>query len=310
MSKLISILTPCFNEGGNVEELYTRILQSIEPLKQYDFEIIFIDNASVDGTMDILRVLAAKDSRVKIIANLRNFGHLRSPYWGMMQTRGEATIAMSSDLQDPPELIPSFLAEWEKGWKLVLATKPVSYTNPLIHSIRRVYYKLLDAIAEVPLVRDATGFGLYDKAVLDNIRSIADPYPYLRGMICEFGYPIKTLPFEQSRRKSGISKNNFYILFDLAMLGIVSHSILPLRLATFFGLGFGLLSFLIGFYYLIMKLIYWDSFSLGLAPLVVGFFFVNSFLFIFVGLIGEYIGSVQTFVKNRPVVIEKERINF
>jgi dolichol-phosphate mannosyltransferase len=293
-----------------VEELYTRILQSIEPLKQYDFEIIFIDNASVDGTMDILRVLAAKDSRVKIIANLRNFGHLRSPYWGMMQTRGEATIAMSSDLQDPPELIPSFLAEWEKGWKLVLATKPVSYTNPLIHSIRRVYYKLLDAIAEVPLVRDATGFGLYDKAVLDNIRSIADPYPYLRGMICEFGYPIKTLPFEQSRRKSGISKNNFYVLFDLAMLGIVSHSILPLRLATFFGLGFGLLSFLIGFYYLIMKFIYWDSFSLGLAPLVVGFFFVNSFLFIFVGLIGEYIGSVQTYVKNRPIVIEKERINF
>ena len=310
MPKLISILTPCFNESGNVEELYTRILQAVEPLKQYDFEIIFIDNASVDGTVDILRELAAKDSRVKVIVNLRNFGHLRSPYWGMMQTRGEATIAMCSDLQDPPELIPSFLAEWEKGWKVVLATKPVSYTNPLMHLIRRTYYKLLVAIADVPLVRDATGFGLYDKAVLDQIRDIADPYPYLRGMICEFGYPRKTLPFEQSRRKSGISKNNFYILFDLAMLGIVSHSMLPLRLATFFGIAFGGLSFLAGIYYLVMKLIYWNAFALGMAPLVIGFFFFISILLIFIGLIGEYIGSIHSYVKNRPIVIEKERINF
>ena len=310
MSRLISILTPCFNEAGNVEELYVRILQAIEPLKQYDFEIIFIDNASVDGTVDILRELAAKDSRVKVIVNLRNFGHLRSPYWGMLQTCGEATIAMSSDLQDPPELIPSFLAEWEKGWKVVLATKPVSYTNPLMHLIRRTYYKLLDMIADVPLVRDATGFGLYDKVVLDHIRNIADPYPYLRGMVCEFGYPIKTLPFEQSRRKSGISKNNFYVLFDLAMLGIVSHSMLPLRLATFFGIIFGGLSFLVGIYYLLMKLIYWNAFTLGIAPMVVGFFFFCSIFLIFLGLIGEYIGSIHAYVRNRPIVIEKERINF
>ncbi|MDP3122714.1 glycosyltransferase family 2 protein [Polynucleobacter sp.] len=310
MSKLISILTPCFNESGNVEELYARILSVIEPLKQYEFEIIFIDNSSEDDTVEILRKMATLDKRIKVIINQRNFGYLRSPYWGMMQTSGEATIAMSSDLQDPPELIPSFLAEWEKGWKVVLATKPVSYTNPWMHLVRRTYYHILDGISDIKLVKDATGFGLYDKVVLDQIRNIADPYPYLRGMICEFGYPIKTLPFEQPRRRSGISKNNFYILFDLAMLGIVSHSILPLRLATFFGLGIGLFSFLIGVYYLVMKLVYWDSFSLGLAPLVVGFFFINSFLFIFIGLLGEYIGSLHTFAKNRPVVIEKERINF
>ncbi|AGG32896.1 glycosyl transferase family 2 [beta proteobacterium CB] len=310
MSKLISILTPCFNESGNIEELYSRICRSIDSLTQYDFEIIFIDNSSEDDTVEILKKMAVKDHRIKIIVNQRNFGYLRSPYWGMMQTRGMATIAMSSDLQDPPELIPAFLAEWERGWKVVLATKPVSYTNPLLHFVRRLYYKMLDGISDIKLVRDATGFGLYDKEVLDQVRNIADPYPYLRGMICEFGYPIKTLPFEQPRRKSGISKNNFYILFDLAMLGIVSHSMLPLRLATFVGIGFGVFSFIVGAYYLLMKLLYWDAFVLGLAPLVVGFFFVSSLLLIFIGLLGEYIGSIHTYVRNRPVVIEKERINF
>ena len=310
MPKLISILTPCFNESGNVEELYARIIKAIEPLQHYDFEIIFIDNSSEDDTVEKLRKMATLDTRVKVIINQRNFGYLRSPYWGMMQTSGEATIAMSSDLQDPPELIPSFLAEWEMGWKVVLATKPVSYTNPLLHLIRRAYYKILDGISDIKLVRDATGFGLYDKVVLDQIRNIADPYPYLRGMICEFGYPIKTLPFEQPRRRSGISKNNFYILFDLAMLGIVSHSKVPLRLATFIGIVFGGLSFLIGIYYLAMKLFYWDAFALGLAPLVVGFFFVSGLLLIFIGLLGEYIGSIQAYVRRHPIVIEKERINF
>lgn len=310
MPKLISILTPCFNESGNVEELYARIIKAIEPLQHYDFEIIFIDNHSEDETVEKLRKMATLDTRVKVIINQRNFGYLRSPYWGMMQTSGEATIAMSSDLQDPPELIPSFLAEWEMGWKVVLATKPVSYTNPLLHLIRRAYYKILDSISDIKLVRDATGFGLYDKVVLNQIRNIADPYPYLRGMICEFGYPIKTLPFEQPRRRSGISKNNFYILFDLAMLGIVSHSKVPLRLATFIGIVFGGLSFLIGIYYLAMKLFYWDAFALGLAPLVVGFFFVSGLLLIFIGLLGEYIGSIQAYVRRHPIVIEKERINF
>ena len=310
MTKLISVLTPCFNESGNVGELYARILRAIEPLMQYEFEIIFIDNASEDDTVEILRRIAANDDRVKIIVNQRNFGYLRSPYWGMMQTHGAATIAMSSDLQDPPELIPAFLAEWEKGWRVVLATKPVSYTNPLLHLVRRAYYLILDRISDIKLVRDATGFGLYDKVVLDKIRDIADPYPYLRGMICEFGYPIKTLPFAQPRRKSGISKNNFYILFDLAMLGIVSHSMMPLRLATFVGIGTGAASFLFGIYYLLMKFFYWDAFALGLAPLVIGFFFVSSVLLIFIGLLGEYIGSIHNYVRNRPIVIEKERINF
>jgi dolichol-phosphate mannosyltransferase len=310
MSKLISILSPCFNESENIEELYARIFRTIEPITRYEFEIIFIDNASDDGTVEILKKMASNDPRIKIIVNQRNFGYLRSPYWGMMQTQGEATIAMSSDLQDPPELIPAFLAEWEKGWKVVMATKSVSNTNPLMHFFRKLYYKILDNLSEIELLRDATGFGLYDKLVIQQVRNIADPYPYLRGMISEFGYPIKTLPFEQPRRKSGASKNNFYVLFDLAMLGIVSHSMKPLRFATFAGVGLGAFSFVAGVYYALMKLVYWDAFILGLAPLVVAYFLISSVLLIFIGLLGEYIGSIHTYVKNRPVVIERERINF
>ena len=310
MSKLVSLSIPCYNEADNVDELYRRICKAIDGMDKYNFEIVFIDNASVDETVQKLSLLAALDPRVKIIVNIRNFGHIRSPYWGLIQTEGDLTITLASDLQDPPELIPEFIAEWEKGWKVVLAVKPSSKTNFLAHKFRRLYYQILDGIANIDLVKDATGFGLYDRIVLDEVRKIADPYPYFRGLICELGFPIKTITFIQPRRKHGLSKNNFYTLFDIAMLGIVSHSLVPIRLASICGLVIGFLCFLVAIFYAVMKLFYWDSFPIGMAPLVIGIFLLFSLLFIFIGLLGEYIGSIHSYVKNRPVVIEKERINF
>jgi dolichol-phosphate mannosyltransferase len=306
----ISIVTPCFNEVENVNEFYDRVVSAISPLQNYSFEIIFIDNASTDNTVALLKEIASRDSRVKIIVNIRNFGHLRSPYWGVMQSSGDATICLASDLQDPPEMIPSFISEWEKGWKVVMAVKPESKANPFVHFLRKLYYRFLDGISEVPLVKDATGFGLYDRAVLNCVRDIHDPYPYFRGLICELGFPIKTIAFNQPRRSRGISKNNFYTLFDLAMLGIVSHSIVPIRLATMMGFFVGTLSLIVGIYYGVMKIIFWDTFPIGIAPLVIGFFFMTSTLLLFLGLMGEYIASIHTYVKNRPIVVEKERINF
>ena len=308
--KLISLISPCFNEEGNIEELYRRASVVMADLAQYDFEYLFIDNASTDGTLDKLRALAARDPRVRVIANTRNFGHIRSPTWGILQTRGDATVVLASDLQDPPEMIPHFLAGWEEGFKIVLAIKPVSQTNPLMHWVRKLYYRGLDAISEVAIVRDATGFGLYDRVVLDHLRQIHDPYPFMRGLICELGYPIKTIPFDQPRRQRGISKNNFYTLYDLAMLGIVSHSVVPIRLAAMAGFGIGLLSILVALVFLILKLVLWDRFPIGIAPIVIGMFFMFGLVMLFIGILGEYIASIHTYVRNRPVVVERERINF
>ena len=308
--KLISLISPCYNEEANIDELYNRVSTVIAGLSHYDFEYIFIDNASTDNTLIKLKALAARDPRVKVIVNNRNFGHIRSPYWGLLQTSGDATILLVSDLQDPPELIPQFLDAWEHGYKIVLAVKPVSQTNRFVHLLRKLYYRCLDMISEVPIIKDTTGFGLYDRAVLDALRKIDDPYPYLRGLICELGYSVKTIPFNQPRRLRGVSKNNFYTLYDIAMLGIVSHSVVPIRLAAFFGFASGLLSILIAFVYLIVKLIFWNELPLGIAPIVIGMFFMFGILLLFIGILGEYVASIHTYVRKRPVVLEKERINF
>ena len=308
--KLISLISPCFNEEDNIDDLYARVTTLFDLYPHYDFEYLLIDNASTDSTVTKLKALAARDKRIKIIVNTRNFGHIRSPYWGIIQTRGDATIYLASDLQDPPEMIPKFIEAWEQGYKIVLATKPVSQSNFLMHFLRKSYYRMLDAISSVDLVKDTTGFGLYDKVVLDNIREINDPYPYLRGLICELGYEIKTIQFTQPRRMRGISKNNFYTLFDIAMLGIVSHSLVPIRLASFLGFIVGGLSIFIAFVFLILKLIWWDRFPIGIAPLVIGLFFMFGTMLIFIGLLGEYIGTIQTYVQRRPIVVERERINF
>jgi len=306
---LLSIVTPCFNEEDNVDELYRRIKVAIAELSRYDFELIFIDNHSDDGTVAKLKSLATTDPIVKIIVNARNFGHIRSPYYGILQSRGMATVYLASDLQDPPELIPEFIKHWEKGYKLVMAVKPVTQDVAWMHALRRAYYRFVDGISNISLVADSTGFGLYDRKVLDQLRQINDPYPFLRGLICELGYEIKTIPFDQPRRLRGISKNNFYTLYDIAMLGIVSHSKVPLRISAFMGFALGILSVLGAVIFLALKLLFWDKFPMGIAPLVIGLFFLFGIQLIFIGIVGEYVGSIHTYLQRRPIVVEKERIN-
>jgi len=308
--QLLSIVTPCYNEEDNVDELYARIKAAISTLTKYEFELIFIDNCSQDSTVAKLKKLAASDSMVKIIVNTRNFGHIRSPYYGILQSSGLATIYLASDLQDPPELITEFIKHWEEGYKLVMAIKPVSKGVAWVHALRKAYYRFLDGISDISLVADATGFGLYDREVLDQLRQIDDPYPFLRGLICELGYEIKTIPFAQPRRLRGISKNNLYTLYDIAMLGIVSHSKVPIRIAAFAGFALGMLSVLAAIVFLILKLLFWDSFPMGIAPVVIGMFFMFGVLMLFIGILGEYIGAIHTYIQRRPVVVEKERINF
>ena len=307
---LLSIVTPCYNEEDNVDELYLRVKAAIKDLTTYQFEIIFIDNASQDSTVEKLKRLATVDPSVKIIVNVRNFGHIRSPYYGIIQSRGLATVYLASDLQDPPELIPEFIKQWEDGYKIVMAVKPVSKGAALVHALRKAYYRVLDGISDVSILKDSNGFGLYDQVVLDHIRRIDDPYPYLRGLICELGYEIKTIPFEQHRRLRGISKNNIYTLYDIAMLGIISHSKIPLRIATFIGFLTSIVCFIVALIYLVLKLLFWQSFQLGMAPLAIGLFFLFGMQFLFVGILGEYIASIHTYAQKRPIVVEKERINF
>lgn len=309
MNKLISIVTPCFNEGENIEELYERVRDTMATLP-YDYEHICIDNASTDDTVAKLRVLAADDKRLKVIVNARNFGHIRSPYHALLQARGDAVVGIASDLQDPPEMIGEFVRKWEAGYKTVLAVKPDSQESLGLSVVRKGYYRLISRISEVPMVQNATGAGLFDRAVIDILRELEDPYPYFRGLICEIGFPIATVPFTQPRRKRGITKNNFYTLYDIAMLGITNHSKLPLRLVTMGGFAVSLLSLLTALVYLVAKLMFWDSFQLGVAPLLIGIFFFGAVQLFFIGLLGEYIGSIHTKVRRMPLVVEAERINF
>jgi len=279
-------------------------------LPGYDYEHIFIDNASKDRTVPILRELAKADRHVKVIVNIRNFGVVRSPIYGMLQAQGDAVVVMASDLQDPPELIKEFVAKWEQGYKAVMAVKSKSEEPAAIFAIRKIYYRLLRRLTDVELVENATGFGIYDKQILDILRRLDDPYPYFRGQIAELGFEVAKVEFTQPRRKRGITKNNFYTLFDIALLGMTSHSKVPLRLATMLGFFSAALSLFVALFYLVYKLLFWNRFELGLAPLVVGIFFFSSVQLFFLGLVGEYVGSVHTHVRHMPLVVEKERINF
>lgn len=307
--KRISIVTPCYNEEDNLEELCMRIHASMAGL-QYDYEHIIIDNASTDQSVNILRRMAGDNKRIKVIVNTRNFGHIRSPYYALLQTTGDAVIGMASDLQDPPERIPDFIKKWEEGYKVVIGVKTQSEETRLFYALRTLYYRTLRSLSDVPLIDNFTGFGLYDRDVLNIIREMNDPYPYFRGLIAELGFERATVEFTQPRRKRGISKNNFYTLYDLAMLGITGYTKIPLRLATMFGFFSAGLSFIAGLAYLIYKLIFWFQFQLGFAPIIIGLFFLGSVQLIFLGIVGEYIGAIYTQVMKRPLVIEKERINF
>lgn len=308
--KIITIVTPTFNEEENISTFYERVKAVIKNIPKYNFEILFIDNASNDHTLDILKDLADRDKQIKIIVNTRNFGHIRSPYWGIIQSRGDATIYLASDLQDPPELIKDFIAAWENGYKIAWGVKPSSKDHFLMHNLRKAYYSFLNNISDIPIVKNATGFGIYDKSVLDIVRQINDPYPYLRGMICELGFEIKEIPFIQEARKRGKSKNNFYTLFDIGMLGVINHSNIPLRLASFIGIITGGLSLFLAIAYLIVKLFFWSKYPVGISPIIIGMFLMFGIVLISIGILGEYLSSIHNFLRNRPVVVEKERINF
>jgi glycosyltransferase involved in cell wall biosynthesis len=308
--KLISVISPCYNEQDNVEPLYQAVRALFAGLPQYRYEHIFIDNASKDRTADILRVLAMRDENVKVILNTRNFGHIRSPVHAIMQARGDAVIGMASDFQDPPELIPTFLAKWEEGYKIVLGVKEQAEESGVFYALRDRYYRTLNRIADIDIVQEATGFGLYDRMVVESIRRLKDPYPFFRGLLAEVGYETARIPFRQPPRRRGVTSQNFYTLFDIAFLGIVNHSKVPLRLATMIGFATGAMSLVAALGYLVYKLIYWQQFTVGIAPLVIGLFLLSSVQLFFVGIVGEYIGSIYTQVRNHPHVFEKERINF
>jgi glycosyltransferase involved in cell wall biosynthesis len=309
--KLISIVTPCYNEEQNVEELRAQIVQVMSEMPEYEFEHIYIDNASTDGTVPILRRLAAADPRVKVILNARNFGHIRSPFHGILQARGDAVICMSSDLQDPPIMIKEFIKRWEEGCKAVMGVKSRSEETRLLFVLRRLYYRALRKLSDIPLVENFTGFALYDQEVVKILRKIDDPYPYIRGLIPDLGItPVARVEFLQPTRKRGITKNNLYTLYDMAMLGFVYNTRKPLRLATVVGFLTAATSLLAALFYLVYKLIHWSSFELGLAPLVVGLFFFGGIQLFFLGIVAEYVGAIYTQVLHRPLVIEKERINF
>ncbi len=306
----ITVLTPCFNEELNVEEVYLQTKAIFTTIEGVDYEHLFIDNCSTDRTAEILRKLAFTDSKVKVILNARNFGHIRSPYYALLQARGDAVITLVADLQDPPELIRQFVAHWQAGSKVVVGVKPSSEESLLMFFVRRLYYRAISRISDVELIQNFTGFGLYDRQVIEVLRKIDDPYPYFRGLISEIGFKPMEVTYNQPKRYRGVTKNNFYTLYDIAMLGITSHSRVPLRLATMCGFALSAISLLVSLVYLISKLLFWDRFSFGAAPILIGMFFFASVQLFFIGLLGEYVGAILTQVMKRPLVVEKERINF
>ena len=308
---LLTILTACYNEEGNVREVYEQVKAAMETVPSYDFEHLFIDNASTDKTVDILRELAATDKRVKVIVNTRNFGQVRSPYHAFLQARGDAVISCVADLQDPPELIPQFVKKWEEGFKVVIGVKRGTREPWLIARTRRFYYWLVAKLStDVELVHNFTGFGLYDREVVEQFRSTNEQYPYFRGLVSDFGYARAEIGYVQPPRTRGRTKNDFFSLYDMAMLGITNHSKVPLRIAAMAGFVISILSLLVAFGYLIAKLIFWNQLQLGTAPLLIGIYFFGAVQLFFIGVLGEYIGAIHTQVHKRPLVVEKERINF
>ncbi|MBO7612167.1 MAG: glycosyltransferase family 2 protein [Elusimicrobia bacterium] len=313
MKKLISVVSSAFNEQDNIEELCTRIKQVCESLQDnYDYEQIILDNGSTDNTTQKLKDLAAIDNHIKVIINTRNFGHIRSPYYGMLQAKGDIIISIASDLQEPPELIIDFIKQWEQGYKVVLGQKTSSKENKLMFFIRTLYYKLLNLFNDsgTKLLEHCTGFGLYAREVIDKLKNLKEPYPYLRGLVCELGYEITCVQFCQNGRKNGTSKNSFYTLYDMAMLAFTNYSKVPLRIAAMSGFILSILSFCLALFYLVFKLLFWYHLPAGIAPILISVFFFFSVQLFFIGVLGEYLNAILTHIQNRPLVIEKERINF
>jgi glycosyltransferase involved in cell wall biosynthesis len=308
--KRVTVMTPTYNEEENVRELYLAVKEVFASLPQYAYEHLFIDNASKDATATILKEIARENKNVKVILNARNFGQIRSPYHALLQARGDAVVTLVADFQDPPTMIPEFLKHWEEGFKIVLGVKAEAEESALMYALRTLYYNTVKKLSDVELTQHVTGFGLYDQQVIEILRKIDDPYPYGRGLIADIGFESYKIPYKQPLRRRGVTKNNFYTLYDLAMLGFTNHTKVPLRLATMAGFLFSGLSLLVALGYFVYKLLFWNTFSLGIAPVVVGLFFFSSVQLFFIGVLGEYIGAIHTQVQKRPLVIEKERINF
>lgn len=311
VKRKISVATGAYNEAGNIRSFYERVVAAIAKFPAYDYEIIVADNLSTDGTRDILREIAAKDKNFKVILNANNFGQITSAYNAFLQTTGDASVIMCSDLQEPPEMIEQFIRKWEEGAKVVAAVKEKSRENGLMFFLRKIYYGLLAQASDShEIIQNFTGFGLYDRKFMDALRLYKDPMPYFRGLVSEIGFKRVEIPFTQQRRRHGITKNNFMRLYEYAMLGFVNHSKLPLRLASLTGFCLAGISMMVAFLYLGYKLLNWNNFNVGLAPVVTGLFFFSAVQLIFIGIIGEYIGVILTQVKSHPLAIEDEKLNF
>ena len=309
--KKISVLIPCYNEAENVGPISRAVTEILEKeLPQYDYELVFIDNDSTDGTRDIIRGLCADNPRIKAILNARNFGQFNSPYYGMLQVTGDCVIEMVADFQDPVDMIPKYVKAWEEGYKIVIGIKTSSKENKIMYALRSFYYKTIKKLSDVEQIEHFTGSGLYDREFIEVLRKLDDPTPFLRGIVAELGYRRKEIPYEQPRRRAGKTHNNFYRLYDAAMLSVTSYTKAGLRLATIFGSICAVVSMLIAMVYLVMKLIWWDRFPAGMAPMLIGMLFLGSVQLFFIGFLGEYIMSINQRVMKRPLVIEEERINF
>lgn len=309
--KKISILIPCYNEEENVVPMSKAVTEELQKnLPDYDYELIFIDNNSQDNTRPLLREICKNNPKIKAIFNAKNFGQFNSPYYGMLQTSGDCTITMCCDFQDPVEMIPKMVKTWENGAKIVSCIKTTSKENPIMRLFRTCYYKIIKKMSSVDQIEHFTGFGLYDKSFIEVLRNLKDPTPFIRGIVAELGYKRVDIEYTQAKRRAGKTHNNFFTLFDAAMLSFTSYTKVGLHLVTFAGLILSSLSFLAALVYLVMKLVWWDKFSAGLAPLIIGLFFINAVELLFIGFVGEYVMSINTRVMNRPLVIEEERINF
>lgn len=309
--KLISVVLPCYNEEGNVEKISDEIIKLFDgELSKYDYEIIFIDNDSKDHTRDILRLMCKKNKKIKAIFNAKNFGQFNSPYYALLQTKGDAVVSMASDFQDPVETIPEFVKNWEEGYKIVVGVRETSTDGFILRSMKKIYYNLIDKFSNVDQIKMFTGFGLYDKDFINVLRELDDPTPFLRGIVAELGYKRKEIKFKQGKRTSGKTSNNFYTLYDAAMLSFTSYTKVGLRIFTFIGAISSIVAFIVGIVYLIMKLIWWDRFSAGVIPMMIVLLFLGSVQIFFIGLIGEYVLAINQRTMRRPLVVEEERINF
>lgn len=308
--KKISVLIPCYNEEENVVPISKAVIDELERFTNYDYELLFIDNCSTDRTQELITNLCSENNKIKAIFNCKNFGQFNSPYYGILQTTGDCTILLAADFQDPVEMIPKFVHEWENGYKIVIGIKNKSKENRIMYFFRSCYYKIIKKLSSTEQIEHFTGFGLYDKDFINVLRKLDDSTPFLRGIVAELGFARKEIPYEQQKRKAGKTHNNFYKLYDAAMLSFTSYTKIGLRLATFIGAGIGIISFIVALVYLILKLIYWDRFAAGTIPILLGICFLGAIQLFFIGILGEYILSINARVMKRPLVIEEKRINF